>query len=478
MATKALMKTLLEDDPRYQAMFAIEAEMANSGVDLDRDYTADMNALRSKAAVQKGSLRELLGLPEVPGGYGVPRQGYTFFSYRACETGFRENLRFSSEGYNDSPGLQAIGPTILQMVGKPHKRARAVAQPLFKRPKVLSWWNKRWIEETVNALLDRLLGQNAIDLNVELCARLPMATVTRAIGLEGADALTFRYHLTRSTFGARNLPAEEAAASRAVVDAMLRDLIAHNLKEPGDNVITGLLTGDLSLEGGGARKLNEKELFAFCKLLIFAGGGTTWRQLGITIDALLSHYPFWEACRDDRSLLEQAVDESLRWRATDPVFPRLCVGSRLHRPPAAVDYKAADFADQLKTACPNGIDVCVDNVGGAVTLSVLPLMKYRARMPVCGFIAYYGMGMEGPGPDHLPGFMRMVMSKGLEVRGFGGFMVGGPQALEDIASWIREGRLAYPEAIVEGLESAPAAFAGVFSGNSHVGKLLVRVASD
>jgi NADPH-dependent curcumin reductase CurA len=145
---------------------------------------------------------------------------------------------------------------------------------------------------------------------------------------------------------------------------------------------------------------------------------------------------------------------------------------------AAVDYKAADFADQLKTACRKGIDVYVDNVGGAVTLAVLPLINRGGRMPLCGYIAYYGVGMEGPGPDHLPGFFRTVMSKGLEVRGFAGFMVGGQQAIEDIAGWIREGKMAFPETVVDGIEAAPAAFAGVFSGNGNVGKLLVRVAVE
>jgi NADPH-dependent curcumin reductase CurA len=142
----------------------------------------------------------------------------------------------------------------------------------------------------------------------------------------------------------------------------------------------------------------------------------------------------------------------------------------------AVDYRATDYTYQLRAACPKGIEVYIDNVGGDVTLAVLPLLNYRARMPVCGFIAYYGVGMEGPGPDHLPGFFRIIMSKGLEVRGFGGFMVGGEQALQDIAQWMQEGRISFPESIVEGLESAPAAFASVFCGNAHVGKLLVKVA--
>jgi len=143
---------------------------------------------------------------------------------------------------------------------------------------------------------------------------------------------------------------------------------------------------------------------------------------------------------------------------------------------ACVDYKAPDYAERLAAACKGGVDVYIENVGGAVTAAVLPLLKYRARMPVCGFISYYGVGLEGPGPDRLPGFMRTIMSKGLEVRGFGGTLVGGAAALKELAAWVQAGRVRYPEVIVEGLEAAPAAFAGIFGGNANVGKLLVRVA--
>lgn len=141
-----------------------------------------------------------------------------------------------------------------------------------------------------------------------------------------------------------------------------------------------------------------------------------------------------------------------------------------------VDYKSADFPARLAAACAGGIDVYIENVGGAVTQAVLPLLKYQARMPVCGYIAYYGMGMEGPGPDRLPGFMRTIMSKGLEVRGFGGAMVGGQVALDDLARWLREGRITHPETVIEGIDGAAAAFCGIFGTNSHVGKLLVHVA--
>lgn len=141
----------------------------------------------------------------------------------------------------------------------------------------------------------------------------------------------------------------------------------------------------------------------------------------------------------------------------------------------AADYKAPDFVDQLKAACPNGIDVYVDNVGGDVTLAVLPLLNRGSRMPMCGYIAYYGVGMEGPGPDHLPFLYRMIMAKGLEIKGFAGVMAS-RDVLEDIARWYKEGRLKTPEAVVEGIDAAPEAFASVFTGNSFVGKLLVRIA--
>lgn len=353
-ATSNALASLVSDNPRYREMFDVNTQVANTGVDMAKDYTEDMNRLRDAGAVHKGSLRELLGVPEIPFS-DVKRDSYTFFSYRANEIGFRENLVFSSEGYKESAGVRTIGPTILSMVGKPHKRLRTAAQPLFKRPKVLDWWNKRWIEETVDALLDRLLDQETTDLNMELCARLPMATVTRAIGLEGEDVIEFRYQLERATFGAAHLPPEEAADARAWVDQTLRDLIAQNIANPGDNIIAGLLQNEVKNEDGSSRKLTEDELFGYCKLTIFAGGGTTWRQLGITIDALLSHYHFWEACREDRSLIDLAVEEALRWRATDPVFPRLCMedtevegvlvpaGTRVHLCLGAANHDPAVF---------------------------------------------------------------------------------------------------------------------------------------
>src|SRR5215510_12856418 len=85
---------------------------------------------------------------------------------------------------------------------------------------------------------------------------------------------------------------------------------------------------------------------------------------------------------------------------------------------AAVDHKAADFAEQLASACPNGIDVYFENVGGAVWQAVLPLLNNFARVPVCGLIAYYNTRGPGDGPNLLPATMLSILSKSLTVRGF------------------------------------------------------------
>ena len=117
------LASLMSDNPRYAEMFDVNSQSANMGVDGSRDYTDDMNALRDKAPVHHGSLRALLGQPEMQFS-DVKRDAMTFFGYRACEIGFRENLIFSSEGYKESPGVSSIGSHGLCTSNAPRRRVR------------------------------------------------------------------------------------------------------------------------------------------------------------------------------------------------------------------------------------------------------------------------------------------------------------------------------------------------------------------
>ena len=170
-------------------------------------------------------------------------------------------------------------------------------------------------------MLTQIASLDRADLNSELCARLPLHVVSRGVGLRSEDALTFRAHLVKSMAGHGGTPEDQKAAA-TTVQQMLRDVVAARRIEPGDDVVSGLIGADFVTDEG-TRKLNDEEVMGFSRHLLLAGGGTTWRQLGIAIHALLSHYPFWEACRADRTLVADAVEEAVRWNATGPVFPRL-----------------------------------------------------------------------------------------------------------------------------------------------------------
>ncbi|MGA7488931.1 MAG: NADP-dependent oxidoreductase [Xanthobacteraceae bacterium] len=139
---------------------------------------------------------------------------------------------------------------------------------------------------------------------------------------------------------------------------------------------------------------------------------------------------------------------------------------------ACVDHRAPDFAQRLEAACPNGIDVYFENVGGAVQRTVWPLLNDFARVPVCGLIAQYNATGPTPGPD-----MVSVLRKRLLLRGFivSDFAAKQDDFLREAGEWVRTGRLKYREDIVDGLEQAPAAFLGLLQGKNF-GKLLVRVA--
>jgi NADPH-dependent curcumin reductase len=147
---------------------------------------------------------------------------------------------------------------------------------------------------------------------------------------------------------------------------------------------------------------------------------------------------------------------------------------------AAVDHKSADFAAKLADACPSGIDVYYENVGGAVWQAVLPLLNNFARVPVSGLIAQYNAAGSGDGPDRLPATMRAVLSKSVTVRGFLNYEFAAEHYaafLYEVGAGIADGRIRYREDFVDGLEKAPEAFIGMLEGRNF-GKLIVRVAGE
>jgi NADPH-dependent curcumin reductase CurA len=140
---------------------------------------------------------------------------------------------------------------------------------------------------------------------------------------------------------------------------------------------------------------------------------------------------------------------------------------------AAVDYKGSAVFKALKAAAPNGIDVYFDNVGGDILEACLPQMNLRGRIACCGAISQYDGAPSAHGPRGVPG---LIVVKRLTMQGFivMDFMDQRDQALADLQSWVRSGKLKVQEDVIGGLENTPQALIGLLAGENR-GKRMIRV---
>ncbi len=147
---------------------------------------------------------------------------------------------------------------------------------------------------------------------------------------------------------------------------------------------------------------------------------------------------------------------------------------------ACIDHRADDFAAQLASACPEGIDVYFENVGDKVLYAVLPLLNPFARIPVCGIVAWYNLTDLPDGPDMGPNIMGTLLRMKVKMQGFIIFD-SFPQSVyqefsRDMTGWIKDGSVKYKEHMVEGLDNAPEALNQLLQGGNF-GKMVVNVGS-
>jgi len=143
---------------------------------------------------------------------------------------------------------------------------------------------------------------------------------------------------------------------------------------------------------------------------------------------------------------------------------------------ACVSHYDKDMAAQLAAACPDGIDVYFENVGGSSWEAAMPLLNNFARVPVCGLIAHYNQTELPPGPDRMSLLQGLILRRSLKMQGFivSNYQNRIPDFVSDMTGWLAQGKVKYREDMVEGLENAPEAFLGLFSGQNF-GKLVVKV---
>jgi NADPH-dependent curcumin reductase len=143
-------------------------------------------------------------------------------------------------------------------------------------------------------------------------------------------------------------------------------------------------------------------------------------------------------------------------------------------------HAATNLGQAIAAACPNGIDVYFESIGGPVFDAVLPLLNARARVPLCGLIANYNDSKPAAGADRMSNLMRTLLSKRIKLQGFIIFEDYGPRFAEfakQMSVWVKEKRVKVLEDVQDGLENAPQAFIGMLEGKNF-GKLVIRVAND
>ena len=153
---------------------------------------------------------------------------------------------------------------------------------------------------------------------------------------------------------------------------------------------------------------------------------------------------------------------------------------------ACIDHHSANLSQALFAACPKGIDIYFESVGGTIFDAVLPVLNSGARIPLCGLIANYNDAAQGAAfdhpdrPDRLAGLMRTLLSKRIKLQGFIIFEDYAPRFGEfssQMAAWLKDGKIKVREDIQVGLELAPQAFIGLLEGQNF-GKLVIRVGED
>ena len=299
------------DRGRLRELFDLRGEHhAASGAGFQNDPYPLWRKLREDAPLHTGTVHALTGYDAALMFQGLPypdRPHFSTFTYEVADEALRDQSLFASAPGAVDPVHGELEPlnSMLTMGGVQHRRYRSLVQPSFV-PARAQWWVSKWIERTVHRIIDSFVDDGRADLNLDFCAPVPVLTITGSFGIAVEQALDLRASLTS--------PAEMVEIVAPIVGARRGSL--------EDDLISVLVDAEIADDDGSRHRLSDAEINSFALLLLAAGSGTTWRQMGITLAALLQRPDLLQSVRNDRTLLRAAIEESLRWMPTNPMFSR------------------------------------------------------------------------------------------------------------------------------------------------------------
>jgi cytochrome P450 len=307
------------DLDRIRDLFDTRRHLGETSGVYEGDPNPGWNRLRDSAGLHEGTPGALIGFEGPELWFGLPepdRRHFTAFDFATCDAIVRDSETFrmsppEPQDESDNPTARLMQMSMLTMDGARHRRYRELVQPSFYSSR-MAWWTENWAQPTIDALIDSFEANGSADLNIEFCAAIPLFTICGSFGISVEDALDIR----AAVRGGGQL----ALLQR--LPEILQPIIESRRVEPRDDLISALVQAELTDEQGERHVLSDLDILSFSWLLLSAGSGTTWKQMGITLVALLERPEWIDAVRKDPGVLDAIVEESARWMPTDPVFSR------------------------------------------------------------------------------------------------------------------------------------------------------------
>jgi cytochrome P450 len=245
-------------------------------------------------------------------GIDRPIHSWALLRHADVMAALRDPETFSS---SVTPVLKMLPHFVLLHDDPPrHTHLRRLLQKTFTARRVADL--EPWIQRTAGELLDEL-GEGPVELMARFAMPLPMRVICALLGIPAEQAMTFR-HWSEATFGYVGLPPEERRKRIGELTSYLGQEVAARRERPADDLIAALVNAEID----GAR-LEDAEIRSFCMTLLVAGNETTTGLIGNALHLLAERPELWQRAREDRSLVEPILEETLRYASPVQRLTRL-----------------------------------------------------------------------------------------------------------------------------------------------------------
>ncbi len=265
------------------------------------------------------SARARTAVQPVPPGMGGSRPGHHVLRYAEAEEVLRDPETFSSRINMEHIG-QFHGEMIVGMDGAEHRAYRNLVAHAFRASK-LEHWGPDLIEPVITDLLDRIAPLGKADLVADVTGRYPVQVILTIAGVPRDDHERFAVWAEHLNLGPLDPP--RGFAAKDAMRAYLKPIIEARRAQPTGDLISEIVHAEIPGPNGAMEKLPDERIYGFLGLLLPAGAETTFRAMGNCLYALLTHPEALARVYADRSLLHNAVEETLRWESSVTMVSRV-----------------------------------------------------------------------------------------------------------------------------------------------------------